>query len=129
MLALVRGGDVERERTEQRVPGLLEDRRPAHHVQAEPADVRCHVRREHPRCAGALLQLLPHRLLRCDQAAVESAKETVHEVIGRTLHDQLRIEAMWGYALCAANPTVTDRSRQFFDKTDRGRAGATSTPL
>lgn len=68
-------------------------------------------------------------ILRCDQSAVESAKETVFEVVGRTLHDQLRVEAMWGYALCAANPAVAGRSQEFFDKTDRGRAGDTATPL
>ena len=72
---------------------------------------------------------LVQTILRCDQAAIASAKETVHEVIGRTLHDQLRVEAMWGYALCAANPAVAVRSQEFFDKTDRGRAGATATPL
>ena len=37
-------------------------------------------------------------ILRCDQAAIESAKETVLEIIGRPLYDQLRVEAMWGYA-------------------------------
>ncbi len=69
------------------------------------------------------------RILRCDQAAIESAKETVFEVIGRPLYDQLRVEAMWGYALCGGNTTVMDRSQQFFDKVDRGRSGATPTPL
>jgi hypothetical protein len=68
-------------------------------------------------------------ILRCDQAAIESAKETVLEIIGRPLYDQLRVEAMWGYALCGGNATVMERSQQFFDKVDRGRAGATSTPL
>ncbi|MFI6247495.1 enoyl-CoA hydratase/isomerase family protein [Streptomyces sp. NPDC051016] len=77
----------------------------------------------------AQTELLVSTILRCDQAAVESAKETVLEIVGRPLHDQLRVEAMWGYALCAANPTVTGRSQQFFDKTDRGRAGATASPL
>jgi enoyl-CoA hydratase/carnithine racemase len=43
---------------------------------------------------------LVQRILRCDQAAIESAKETVLEIIGRPLYDQLRVEAMWGYALC-----------------------------
>jgi enoyl-CoA hydratase/carnithine racemase len=77
----------------------------------------------------AQTDLLVATILRCDQAAIESAKETVLEIIGRPLHDQLRVEAMWGYALCADNPTVAGRSRDFFDKTDRGRAGATATPL
>jgi enoyl-CoA hydratase/carnithine racemase len=36
---------------------------------------------------------------------------------------------MWGYALCGGNTTVMERSQQFFDKVDRGRAGTTSTPL
>jgi hypothetical protein len=69
------------------------------------------------------------RILRCDQAAVESAKETVLEIIGRPLHDQLRVKAMWGYALCGGNAMVRQRSQQFFDKTDRGRNGATASPL
>jgi hypothetical protein len=36
---------------------------------------------------------------------------------------------MWGYALCGGNATVQERSQQFFDKVDRGRAGATASPL
>jgi enoyl-CoA hydratase/carnithine racemase len=73
--------------------------------------------------------LLVAQILRCDQAAIESAKETVLEIVGRPLHDQLRVEAMWGYALCAGNSTVETRSQSFFDKTDRGRSGATATDL
>ncbi len=69
------------------------------------------------------------RILRNDQRAIESAKETVLECIGRPLHDQLRVEAMWGYALCGGNQSVMERSQQFFDKTDRGRAGNTSNAL
>jgi len=69
------------------------------------------------------------QILRCDQAAIESAKETLLEIIGRPLYDQLRVEAMWGYALCGGNTTVMERSQQFFDKVDRGRAGATASPL
>ena len=37
-------------------------------------------------------------ILRCDQAAIESAEQTVLEIIGRPIYDQLRVEAMWGYA-------------------------------
>ena len=37
-------------------------------------------------------------ILRCDQAAIESAKETVLDIIGHPIYDQLRVEAMWGYA-------------------------------
>jgi enoyl-CoA hydratase/carnithine racemase len=72
---------------------------------------------------------LVERILRCDQAAIESAKETVLEIVGRPLHDQLRVEAMWGYALCAGNRSVQQRSQEFFAKADRGRAGATATPI
>lgn len=68
-------------------------------------------------------------ILRCDQAAIESAKETVLEIIDHPIYDQLRVEAMWGYALCGGNTTVVERSQQLFDKVDRGRAGAPSTPL
>lgn len=68
-------------------------------------------------------------ILRCDQAAIRSAKETVLEIVGRPLHDQLRVEAMWGYALCASNPAVMGRSQQFFERADEGRAGTSPTPL
>jgi hypothetical protein len=37
--------------------------------------------------------------------------------------------ARLGYALCGGNTTVMERSQQFFDKVDRGRAGATASPL
>lgn len=72
---------------------------------------------------------LVSRILRNDQRAIESAKETLLECIGRPLHDQLRVEAMWGYALCGGNESVMRRSQQFFDKTDAGRAGRSATPL
>lgn len=78
---------------------------------------------------AAQTDVLVQQILRCDQSAIESAKQTVFEVVGRTLHDQLRVEAVWGYALCAANMTVQDRSQQFFDKTDKGRAGASANSL
>lgn len=74
-------------------------------------------------------ELLVQQILRCDQAAIESAKETIHEIVGRPLHDQLRVEAMWGYALCGGNASVAERSEQFFNKSDAGRSGVTATPL
>ena len=58
-------------------------------------------------------------ILRCDRVAVESAKETILEVIGRQLYDQLRVEAMWGYALCGGNPSVRGLTEQFISKTDK----------
>ncbi|MDR7254288.1 enoyl-CoA hydratase/carnithine racemase [Nocardioides sp. BE266] len=75
------------------------------------------------------VQKVVDNILRCDQAAVESAKETILEIIGRPLHDQLRVEAMWGYALCASNPAVMGRSQEFFDRVDKGRTGSTPTEL
>jgi enoyl-CoA hydratase/carnithine racemase len=72
---------------------------------------------------------MAQRILRNDRRAVESAKETIFEVIGRTLDEQLKVECLYGYALCGGNPTVVDRSQQFFDKTDKGRAGVNATPL
>lgn len=68
------------------------------------------------------------QILRNDQLAVRSAKETILDVIGRPLDDQLRIEALNGYS-CVANPEIPGRLRQFYDKTDRGRAGVHATEL
>ena len=69
------------------------------------------------------------RILRNDRRAVESAKETILEVIGRPLDDQLRLEALLGYALCGDNPEIVKRTEQFFDKADKGRVGKTPTAL
>lgn len=68
------------------------------------------------------------QILRNDQLAVRSAKETILDVIGRPLDDQLRIEALNAYS-CVANPAIAGRLRQFYDKTDPGRAGAHATEL
>ena len=68
------------------------------------------------------------QILRNDQLAVRSAKETILEVIGRPLDDQLRIEALAGYS-CAANPDVPRHLQEFYEKTDRGRAGEHKTGL
>jgi enoyl-CoA hydratase/carnithine racemase len=69
------------------------------------------------------------RILRNDRRAVESAKETIFEVIGRTLDEQLKVECLFGYALCGANPELERRSKEFLDKKDRGRAGVNATSL
>ncbi|HZZ49300.1 MAG TPA: enoyl-CoA hydratase/isomerase family protein [Pseudonocardia sp.] len=55
-------------------------------------------------------------ILQCDQAALESAKETILEIVGRPFYDQLRVEAMWGYALCGGNPTIGEKTKAFFEK-------------
>jgi enoyl-CoA hydratase/carnithine racemase len=69
------------------------------------------------------------RILRNDRRAVESAKETIFEVIGRTLDEQLKVECLFGYALCGGNPELARRSQQFLDKADRGRVGVNATSL
>jgi enoyl-CoA hydratase/carnithine racemase len=73
-------------------------------------------------------QLVARQVLRNSQAAVRSAKETILDVIGRPLEDQLRIEALNGYS--SADPEETRALLQrFYDKTDAGRAGTHATPL
>ncbi|MEX2445875.1 MAG: enoyl-CoA hydratase/isomerase family protein [Dehalococcoidia bacterium] len=68
------------------------------------------------------------QIQRNDPAAVRSAKQTILEMVGRPLDDQLALEALAGYSV-ATNPGVTDRLQSFYDKTDRGRVGEHATPL
>ncbi|GAA5149515.1 enoyl-CoA hydratase/isomerase family protein [Pseudonocardia eucalypti] len=67
-------------------------------------------------------------ILRNDQTALESAKQTLLEVIGRPLDDQLAIEALYGYTLMG-NPEIPGRLSRFYEKTDAGRAGKHTTLL
>jgi enoyl-CoA hydratase/carnithine racemase len=60
-------------------------------------------------------------ILRNSQTAVRSAKETILDVIGRPLDDQLRIEALNGYA-CADPEETMELLRRFYERTDEGRA-------
>src|SRR3954454_24775895 len=69
-----------------------------------------------------------HTILRNSQRAVRSAKETILDVIGRPLDDQLRIEALNGYSSADPEETMALLKR-FYDKTDAGRAGSHETPL
>jgi enoyl-CoA hydratase/carnithine racemase len=62
------------------------------------------------------------KILRNSQVAVRSAKETILDVIGRPLDDQLRIEALNAYA-CADPEETMELLRQFYERTDAGRAG------
>ncbi|MFT4563577.1 MAG: enoyl-CoA hydratase/carnithine racemase [Gammaproteobacteria bacterium] len=73
-------------------------------------------------------ELVANQILRNDQTAVRSAKETVLDMIGRDLDDQLRIEALNGYSI-ATRPEVSERLRGFYAKTDSGRYGKNKTPL
>ena len=73
-------------------------------------------------------ELVAKQILRNDQDAVRSAKETILDMIGRDLDDQLRIEAINGYSM-ATRSEVKDRLQRFYDKTDSGRHGVNATPL
>ncbi len=68
------------------------------------------------------------QILRNSQTAVRSAKETILDVVGRPLDEQLRIEALNGYA-CADTEETMALLRRFYDKTDAGRAGTHQTEL
>ncbi len=68
------------------------------------------------------------QVLRNDTWAIRSAKETILDVIGRRLDDQLRIDCLNGYS-GVANPTVRGLLEQFYAKRDRGRAGKRATEI
>jgi enoyl-CoA hydratase/carnithine racemase len=73
-------------------------------------------------------ELVAHQVLRNSQVAVRSAKETILDVIGRPLDDQLKIEALNGYS-CADPEETMGLLRSFYEKTDAGRAGTHETEL
>jgi len=73
-------------------------------------------------------ELVARQILRNSQIAVRSAKETILDVIGRPLDDQLRIEALNAYA-CADPRETMELLQRFYDKTDAGRAGTHNTAL
>src|SRR3954470_23812836 len=58
-------------------------------------------------------------ILRNSQRAVRSAKETILDVIGRPLDEQLRIEALNGYA-CADPDETMSLIERFVEKRDEG---------
>jgi enoyl-CoA hydratase/carnithine racemase len=67
-------------------------------------------------------ELLARQILRNSQRAVRSAKETILEVVGKPLDDQLRIEG-WNSYTCVDADEARDLLSRFFDKSDVGRAG------
>jgi enoyl-CoA hydratase/carnithine racemase len=73
-------------------------------------------------------EIVARQILRNSQIAVRSAKETILDVIGRPLDEQLRIEALNAYA-CADKEETLGLLQRFYDKTDAGRAGTHETPL
>ena len=72
--------------------------------------------------------VVARKILRNSQTAVRSAKETILDVIGRPLDEQLRIEALNAYSSPDAEETMV-LLRRFYDKTDAGRAGTHQTEL
>jgi enoyl-CoA hydratase/carnithine racemase len=68
------------------------------------------------------------QILRNSQIAVRSAKETILDVIGRPLDDQLKVEALNAYA-CADTEETMGLLGRFYDKSDAGRAGTHTTSL
>jgi enoyl-CoA hydratase/carnithine racemase len=63
------------------------------------------------------------QILRNSQRAVRSAKETILDVIGKGLDDQLRTEAFNAYT-CADPEETLGRLQSFYERSDPGRAGA-----
>lgn len=73
-------------------------------------------------------ELIARQIMRNDQVAVRSAKETILDMIGRDLNNQLRIEALNGYSV-ASREEVPERLKAFYNKTDKGRYGTHATEL
>ena len=77
---------------------------------------------------AAEADLIARQILRNSQRAVRSAKETILDVIGQQLDQQLRHEAWNAYT--SPDPDETMRLlNRFYDKTDAGRAGRHETDL
>src|SRR3954451_14232653 len=68
------------------------------------------------------------QILRNSQRAVRSAKETILDVVGGPLDEQLKLEAINGYSTADADETMGLLGR-FYEKSDPGRAGSHETPL
>ncbi len=62
---------------------------------------------------------LAGRLLANSQQAMRSAKETILDVIGRSLDDALRLETLNAYSSVGDFSEVNERLRAFHEKTDR----------
>src|SRR5271155_5450687 len=65
------------------------------------------------------------KILRNPRAAVESAKQTILEVVGRPLDDQLRLECLYGYSTMG-NPEIFERKQEFIERRDDDRATTNS---
>ena len=70
-------------------------------------------------------EILAGQILRNSQRAVRSAKQTILEVIGKPLDEQLRTEG-WNSYTCLDQEEARELLGRFFDKSDSGRAGRQS---
>ena len=73
-------------------------------------------------------ETVARQILRNSQRAVRSAKETILDVIGMPLDQQLRAEA-WNAYTCADPDETLALLERFYEKTDAGRAGTHGTEL
>lgn len=69
----------------------------------------------------ATAENIARQIIRNPRTAVESAKETILEVGGRPLDDQLRLEALYGYSTMG-DPEIAERRMEFLEKRDAHRA-------
>lgn len=74
-----------------------------------------------PEDLAATTDAVTAAILRNDRVAIEMAKSSALDVIGRRLDDALQVEALVGYALVASNPTVKGRLEAFYDRSDYDR--------
>ncbi|MGH2922785.1 MAG: enoyl-CoA hydratase/isomerase family protein [Solirubrobacterales bacterium] len=73
-------------------------------------------------------ETVARQILRNSQAAVRSAKETILDVVGQPLDQQLRAEA-WNAYTCADPEETRKLLERFYEKRDAGRAGEHETDL
>jgi len=69
----------------------------------------------------ATAEEIASRIIRNPRVAVESAKETILEVVGRPIDDQLRIEALYGYSTMG-DPEIVTKRNEFLQHRDQDRA-------
>ena len=73
-------------------------------------------------------ETVARQILRNSQRAVRSAKQTILDVVGQPLDQQLRAEA-WNAYTCADPEETLAMLERFYEKTDAGRAGEHETEL
>jgi enoyl-CoA hydratase len=57
------------------------------------------------------------KILKNPRRGVESAKQTILEVVGRPLEDQLKLECLYGYSIMG-DPEIVERRDTFFAQGD-----------